>query len=101
MSNVILTVFNLREISTKSYADVPRGTDVIWLERDLNKKLVMFNVALTLFNLREISTKNYTICVFNVVLTLFGLREISTKNYSDVHRGIDVIQFERDLNKEL
>ena len=61
----------------------------------------MVSVALTLFTLREISTKNYTICVFNVVLKFFGLREISTKNYSDVQRGIDIIQFEKDLNKEL
>ena len=39
--------------------------------------------------------------MFNVVLKLFGLREISTKNYSDVQRGTDIIQFERDLDKEL
>ena len=39
MFNVALTLFNLREISTKNYSDVQCGTDVIWLERDLNKEL--------------------------------------------------------------
>ena len=98
--NVVLKLFGLREISTKNYS-VQRSTDVIQFERSQQRTAVMVSVALTLFTLREISTKNYTICVFNVVLKFFGLREISTKNYSDVHRGIDVIQFERDLNKEL
>ena len=56
-------------------------------------------MVLKLVNLREISKRN--IVMFNVALMLFNLREISTKNYSDVQRGIAVIQFERDLDKEL
>ena len=37
--NVVLTLFGLREISTKNYSDVQRGTDVIQFERHLNKEI--------------------------------------------------------------
>ena len=39
MFNVTLTLFRLREISTKNYSDVQRGTDVIRHERDHDKEL--------------------------------------------------------------
>ena len=39
MFNVVLTLFDLREISIKNYSDVQRGTDVIPFERDINKEL--------------------------------------------------------------
>ena len=39
MFNVVLKLLGLREISTKNYSDVQRGTDVIPFEGDINKEL--------------------------------------------------------------
>ena len=63
----------------------------------------MFNVALTSFNLREISTKNYSDVQRGIDIIQFerDLCNNNNKNYSDVQRGTDIIQFERDLDKEL
>ena len=39
MFNLILTLFGLREISTKNYSDVQCTTDIIEFDRYLNKEL--------------------------------------------------------------